>query len=229
MIVSVSQPYFAPFPGFFHKIIRSDIFVLLDTVQFPRGFTWITRNRFKNDQGTLWMSIPVVRKGRGLQPIHQVEICRDGNWAAKHLRSLETAYRHAPYQSAHIPVLRKLFRHPPQRLVDLNLTLIQYLIRCLGIDTRVMRLSDMGIRTKGQALLLDICVAAGATRFLAQKSAGKFLDADRFRKAGIPLELIHIPTPVYPQLWGDFIPNLSVFDLLFTCGPAAGRIVRAQS
>ena len=46
MIVSVNQPYFAPFPGFFRKAALSDILVLLDNVQFPRGTTWMTRNRF---------------------------------------------------------------------------------------------------------------------------------------------------------------------------------------
>ena len=60
MILSANQPYFAPFAGFFHKAILADVFVLLDEVQFPRGTTWMNRNRFKNDQGTLWMTIPVL-------------------------------------------------------------------------------------------------------------------------------------------------------------------------
>jgi len=60
MIVSTSRPYFAPFPGFFYLANFCDIFVILDTVRFPRGSTWITRNRFKNDQGTLWLTIPVL-------------------------------------------------------------------------------------------------------------------------------------------------------------------------
>ncbi|MBU0988102.1 MAG: WbqC family protein, partial [Proteobacteria bacterium] len=74
MILSANQPYFAPFPGFFFKIILSDIFVLLDQVQFPRKTTWISRNRFKNDQGTLWMTVPVHKKGLGLQNINAVRI-----------------------------------------------------------------------------------------------------------------------------------------------------------
>jgi hypothetical protein len=67
MIVSANQPYFFPYPGFFYKAHHSDIFVILDTVQFPRGTTWITRNRFKNHQGSLWMTLPVRKKGLGLQ------------------------------------------------------------------------------------------------------------------------------------------------------------------
>ncbi|MBT8369996.1 MAG: WbqC family protein, partial [Deltaproteobacteria bacterium] len=77
MIVSTHRPYFAPFPGFFQKAHLCDIFVILDNVQFPRGTTWITRNRFKNDQGTLWMTIPVWKKGLGLQSIDDVRICHE--------------------------------------------------------------------------------------------------------------------------------------------------------
>lgn len=71
MILSTSQPYFSPFPGFFLKAFLSDIFVILDEVQFPMGTTWLTRNRFKNDQGTLWMTVPVWKKGLGLQKINE--------------------------------------------------------------------------------------------------------------------------------------------------------------
>ena len=69
MILSTAQPYFAPFPEFFYKAYLSDIFVILDRVQFPRGTTWMTRNRFKNDQGVLWLTVPVLKKGLGLQRI----------------------------------------------------------------------------------------------------------------------------------------------------------------
>ena len=88
MLLAISRPYFAPHPGFFMKALTSDLFVLLDDVQFPRKTTWVSRNRFKNDQGALWMTIPVLKRGRGLQTIRNVEICRDGNWQKKHLKSM---------------------------------------------------------------------------------------------------------------------------------------------
>jgi hypothetical protein len=77
MIVSANQPYFLPFPGFFHKVHLSDVPVIPDSVQFPRKTTWINRNRFKNSQGTLWMTVPVRKKALGLQKINDVRICHD--------------------------------------------------------------------------------------------------------------------------------------------------------
>ena len=74
MIVSANQPYLLPFPGFFHKAYLSDVLVILDGVQFPRRTTWISRNRFKDSQGTLWMTVPVWKKGLGLQKINRKSV-----------------------------------------------------------------------------------------------------------------------------------------------------------
>lgn len=109
MILSAYQPYFAPYPGFFYKALLSDIFVLMDCVQFPRGTTWVSRNRFKNDQGTLWLTVPVLKKGLGLQKINNVKIYYENNWNRKYLLSIKSAYSHAPYLNEHISFFEKIF------------------------------------------------------------------------------------------------------------------------
>jgi hypothetical protein len=228
MILSASQPYFAPFPGFFFKAHISDIFVILDSVQFPRGTTWISRNRFKGPHGKLWMTIPVWKKGLGLQRINDVGIYHEGRWRRKHLESLKTAYAHAPYFPEHLPFLNEMFSESFQRLIDLNLAVITHLMRHLNVQTRVELLSELDIRSSGDERLVDLCRKFQAKRFLAQASARKYLDSRAFEAAGIELEFFQPPSPVYPQLWGDFIPNLSAFDLLFNCGPKAHDILAAR-
>lgn len=104
MIVSTYQPFFSPFPAFFYKAYLSDCMVILDDVQFSLRTTWTSRNRFKNDQGTLWITIPVWKKGLGLQQINQVRICQQGNWRKKHLASLKTSYANAPYLRKYLDV-----------------------------------------------------------------------------------------------------------------------------
>lgn len=110
MVISVHQPYFCPYPGFFYRVLNSDVFVLLDTVQFPRGTTWTSRNRFKHDQGTLWLTVPVRKKGLGFQTIDAVRICRDRQWPRKHLASLRHAYAHAPFFREHYPFILPVYR-----------------------------------------------------------------------------------------------------------------------
>jgi len=227
MIISVNQPYFFPYPGFFYKAYRSDVFVILDTVQFPRGTTWTTRNRFKNHLGSLWMTVPVKKKDLGLQKINTVRICHDGRWAKKHLQSLRNAYANAPYVKDHLNFLEGLFSTKFEKLIDFNLNIIRYLMKHLQIDTKIILLSELDIQTKGDQLLIEMCKKLEAYQFLAQRAARKYLDADRFTEAGIRLTDVTPSSPVYPQLWGSFIPNLSALDLVLNCGPKAHDIMIA--
>ena len=225
MILSANQPYFSPFPGFFYKAHQSDIFVILDQVQFPLGTTWLSRNRFKNDQGTLWMTVPVWKKGLGLQRIDEVKICHEGRWAKKHLESLKSAYGKAPYFRDHLEFVEEMFSPSVERLLDLNMEIIRYLIGQLHIDTKIVLLSELRIEARGDQMLIEICKKLGASHFLAQHATKKYLNEGLFEEAGIKLKYFKPPSLIYPQLWGGFIPNLSTFDLLFNCGPKACDIL----
>ena len=90
-------------------------------------------------------------------------------------------------------------------------------------------LSELGIRSRGTRLLVDICKSPGSRHFLAQRSAGKHIDEALFLENEIELQLFQVKKPVYPQLWGPFLNNLSAFDLLFTCGPRAGEYILDHS
>jgi hypothetical protein len=226
MIVSAYQPFFAPFPAFFAKALLSDVFVLFDNVQFPNGGTWLTRNRFKNDQGELRMTIPVVHTG-GHQRIDEVRICRGGNWAHKHLASLRAAYGRAPFFEEHGLLLAGLFENPPDRLIDFNLAILRHLLVQFDVKARVVRLSELGIAAREPLLSVEVCRRLGGTLFLAQRAAEKFLGPETFAAAGLELRTFAYHPEIYPQLYGPFIQNLSAFDLLFTCGPKSPGILKS--
>ncbi len=228
MIVSAHQPYFCPYPGYFAKAMRSDVFVVLDAVQFPRGSSWVTRNRFKNDQGAFWMSVPVKKKGLGLQRIDGVRVLREGGWGRKHLESIRTAYARAPYLDDHLPVFERAFTHGQELIRDLDLELITHALKYLGSGTRVVLQSSLHARGNGTGLLVELCRELKASAFLTYASARKYLDEGLFADAGIALSFFSPQPVVYPQLWGDFIPNLSVFDLLLTCGEKSREIMEKQ-
>ena len=225
VIISTSRPYFAPFPGFFHQAQQCDVFVILDSIQFPRGTTWITRNRFKNDQGTLWMTIPVWKKGLGLQSIDEVKIYRQDRQSRKHLSSLKQAYAHAPYFYEHLQFLEQLFLTGFDRLIDFNMAIIGHLMLYLGIDSEIKRLSRLNIKSGGDRLILELCRYFNASTYLAPAAAVRHLNAGLFRKAGIEIRPGNYRSCLYPQLWGNFLPDLSTFDLLFNCGPKAREIL----
>lgn len=225
MIVSTYQPFFAPFPAFFCKAGLCDLMVILDDVQFPLRTTWLTRNRFKNDQGVFWIRIPVRRKGRSLQKIRHVRICYDRNWQGKALSALRFAYAKAPYFPEHNVFLERLFAKKYEKLADLNLDVLHYLKGQLDIDTPLVLQSELGITETGTDLLVEICRATKANTYLSQGASKKYLDLDRFSRRKIDTFFFKSQTPIYPQLWGDFVPDLSTFDLLFNCGPKSRDIL----
>ncbi len=225
MLISTYQPFFAPFSAYFAKAYLSDMMIVLDDIQFPQRTTWLTRNRFKNDQGLLWLSIPVWRKGLGLQKINEVKIYPEGNWRKKHIASLKKSYAHAPYFKEHVNFVGEIFSDRFEKLIDLNMVIILYLKQHLLIDTPIILLSSLNIQGKGNELLINMCREIGSFDYLAQRSAEKYLDKDLFSQAGISLHFFTPPSPVYPQLWGEFIHNLSAFDLLFNCGPKGHKIL----
>ncbi len=225
MMLSTGQPYFAPYPGLFHKIGLSDVFVALDDVQFPLGTTWVSRNRFKNSGGAFWMTIPVRRKGLGLQKISDVRLSYDDDrWVRKHPESLRSAYSDAPYFREHFAWVEEIFAAKCERLVDFNMRFLERLLEELRLPAKIVRFSELGITARGDALLAEVCEKMGSRSLLVQRSAAKYLDLGFFRSAGIELRFFNPPSPVYPQLWGNFAPNLSALDLLFNCGPKAREI-----
>ena len=119
-----------------------------------------------------------------------------------------------------------LFSEKCERLIDLHLKVIEHIKTYLGITSRFVLLSELGLETKEPALSVAVSRKLGASHFLAQSSAKKYLDREAFDKAGIELQFFNPRPPVYPQLWGPFISNLSTLDMLFNCGPIASEIIR---
>ena len=225
MIAACHQPNYLPWSGFFYKALVADCVVLLDEVQFPRGFSWVNRNRIKGDQGELWLTVPVWKKGRGLQKIGEVEICYEKAWRLKHLQSLEQHYVHAPYRQDYLPLFQEIYSHPWKRLPDFNVDLIRCLGRTLGVAEKFVLQSSLGIKGRGPDLLVNACNAVGADTYAASSACRKFLNEDLFSKGGIRVAFYRFTPPVYPQLWDAFIEDLSFVDLLLNCGEKARDIL----
>ncbi len=222
-----------PWPGFFYKAVHSDLLVLLDDVQFPRGRSWLTRNRLKNEDGELWLTVPVLKKGRGLQVIRRVEIHNNREWRIKHLRSIQQNYVHAPYFGEYYRTIEAIYQRGHSLLAELNIDLITFLCEALSLKTRLVRQTELGVAGTGTDLIIKIGEAVGADRLLTFPMVEKHIDRDAMRRHGIELVYAKFRPPVYPQLWGDFIYNLSTLDLLLNCGPRsrdilAGSISRAD-
>jgi len=225
MIVACQQPYFLPWPGLFAKAMRADLLVLLDHVQFPLGSSWVSRNRIKTKDGQLWLSVPVLRKDRTFQTIQQVEIFNERGWSKKFSQRLAYAYQHAPYFEDHRPFFDHTFQSHWTHLVKLNLSILEYLRETLALRTPFQLSSALGITSTGTQMLVELCRKTKADTYLSSRAGHKYIDESMLRRAGIETRYVRYKPPAYPQLWGPFLPNLSVIDLLFNCGPKSRSII----
>jgi len=199
--------------------------VLLDRVQFPLGRSWMTRNRVKGPEGFRWLTVPVKRKGRGGQRVAEVEICEQGHWRAKHLETLRHCYRNAPYWQELLPLLEEAYRGSGTKLVDLNWRLINLFQRYIPFRCRLLLQSQTGVEAKGTALVVALCRELNADRYLNFTPARKHVDSRALEEAGVEPLFLSFRPPVYPQLWGPFLYNLSVVDLAMNCGPKSGEVI----
>jgi hypothetical protein len=224
MRVAIMQPTYLPWLGYFDLMAESDLFVFLDHVQFEKE-SWHNRNRIKSPEGWLWLTVPVLKRGRSQQAIAEVEIVRESRWPQKHLNALRHNYAQAPFRETHLPAFEAAYAVRWQRLCDLNIALCLYLAVCLGVRTTFLRSSELGAGGQKTDLVVDICLRLGADEYLSPAGARCYLDAEAFERRGLRLLYQDYHHPSYPQLHGPFISHLSAVDALFNCGPEAAMLI----
>lgn len=225
VVLTSHQPSYMPWCGFFQKAMSGDLFVLLDNVQYPRGQSWVNRNRVKGPTGAIWLTVPVKKRGRGLRSVNEVEIFRERGWAQNHLRTLRHTYGKAPYFSEYAPFFEEVYKADWTLLNELNSRVLHHLKELTGISTDFKSASSLDVEGTASQLLVNICEKTGCSTYLASRPARKYIDERLFKGRGIDLLYRNFEPPIYPQLWGDFIPNLSIVDLLFNCGPRSREIL----
>ena len=224
MLVAIHQPEHLPWIGFFEKMQRADLFVLLDDVQFSKG-DFQNRNRVKGAGGVQWLTVPIVQKFP--QQINEVEIAGD-DWRDKHWRTVLSCYGRAPYFKTICPGLEELYRARSNKLSDFNLNAIRLLARLLGIETKMVRSSELNVTGEKSDLVLNICREVGADAYYSGAMGSTYLQRETFAQAGIEIVFQQFVHPTYQQLFMQsqgFVPNLSVLDLLFNCGQGSLELI----
>ena len=222
MRVTVHQPEHIPWPGFFHKIARADVFVVLDNVQFRKNY-FQNRNKIRTPDGWAWITVPVHHSLHTL--LQDVQISADERWKKKWLDSLYHAYCKAPYFDEYFPGLKNIINEPISSLSALNLSLIRELCRLLGIKTRFVLASGLGASGQGSELILSLCKKVNAKVYLSGVSGKDYLKLDDFSSAGIQVEFQEFHHPIYRQMHLPFMPCMSIVDLLFNYGKESLQII----
>ena len=228
MIVGILQPGYLPWLGFFEQMYRSDVFVMYDDVQYDKH-GWRNRNRIKSPNGVQWLTVPVLIKGQGKPEIRDVRINKAERWQKKHIRTIEQNYRKAPFYGEYFGDIEAILSKSWDFLIDLDVAMIDLLGGRLGLQREVLFSSDLKITGDRVERLVKICQSVNGTTFYEGESGKNYIDEGLFASAGIKVVYQQYKHPVYPQLYGEFVPYLSAIDLLFNCGDKSLDIILGKN
>lgn len=229
MILTAHQPQYLPGLRLFGKIAAADLFCIFDIVQFEAK-AFENRNLVKTQAGPLMLTVPVQSKDHFNSTGGTIGVM-PGNWQRKHIRSIELAYKAAPFYKDYADKLFGILNREYERLADLNREVLGFFLTTLGIRTPVVVASDHAFKGEKSALVLDMCRTLEATEYLFGANGRQYADVDTFRAAGVEPLFQEFTPQEYPQLHGPFVPNMSALDLLMNVGgdDARQRIMSSQS
>ena len=219
----VLQPTYLPWVGYFGMIEIADIFVFYDDTQFVKQ-SWQQRNKIKTQNGWILLIVPVLQKLG--QKIKEVKINNNINWYEKHWKSIMYNYNKAPFLKDHAPILREVYEKKWEYLVNLNITLIKEITKILGLKTKFILSSELNVEDRKTNRLINILNKIGADEYVSGPAARSYIEIEKFKTERIELYWYEFNHPSYSQLYGDFIPYLSVIDLLFNVGDEAINYIR---
>ena len=220
MTVSIMQPTFLPWTGYFNLMANSDIFVFLDDVQFEKQ-SWQQRNRIIQNKNECMLSLPVLTKGKHDQLIADVILDDKHNWREKQLKTIQNAYSKHLFGNLILDIFEKYITKGSSKLCELNTAFIIKIKEMLNLKTNIIFSSNLKAEGKRSNKIYNICKMLGATQYLSPVGSKEYIEEDKvFDHNNLPvIYQNYIPVP-YPQKdIQNFIPYMSIVDLLANVGP----------
>jgi hypothetical protein len=222
MIVTIHQPNYIPYIGYFAKAAKSDVFVSYDIAQYTKN-DFINRNKIKTPHGWTWLTIPV--KKPLTRSINEIEIDNSKKWAKKHWLAIKSSYGRCENFSEYEDLFNEAFEKEWTKLADINEYFLQSIFKILCPKVEFKKASELDIPEDldPTEMLIEITKKANGDIYLSGIDGRKYLDESKFTEP--KLELIQFEHPVYQQKFNEFIPNLSIIDLLFNCGEESIKLI----
>jgi hypothetical protein len=219
MIVAIHQPNYLPYLGFFDKIEQSDIFVIYDDAQFNKE-DFQHRNKIRIFHGWKWLTVPVEKNP---VPINNIKIRNElgtkcEKWSDMHLRNIRDNYKDTPYYAIYEKDFEAIYNKNYDKLVDLNIEIISFLIDAFDLRARLIFSSELGFTSKSTERLVAMVEGLGGDVYLSGPMGRNYLDLSLFENKKIKVKFQDFKHPVYKQRYNGFIPNMSAIDALFNMG-----------
>ncbi|SVD07181.1 uncharacterized protein METZ01_LOCUS360035, partial [marine metagenome] len=210
-------PNFLPYVGFFHKLSLADTFVMMDNTQYDKKFT--NRNKIKIPDGWSWLTVPINKEHKFL-PNKLVEINNKENWKEMHWKKITRSYTNSKFfKKNYKSFFEEVYNKEWKFLFELNSELLRQIIDWLGLKIQIIKESELNINGNSTERLVNVCKELGAETYVSGVGGKEYMNEKLFQKNNIKIEYQKFQCPTYTQIFGgDFIPNLSIIDLLFNNG-----------
>jgi len=209
------QTGYLPWLGLFYRVSLCDIYVSLDTVKYQKR-DFESRNRIKTPNGYKWLNVPTIKGESKL--LKDIKINNSLNWKDEHLKIIHHSYGKCEYFDYYYDNLKKILSKNHKFLMKLNEELFLFFLKELNINIEFYRTSDYDISGTKNEYLINICKFFNADLYVFGQLGKDYADKDLWNKNKIKYYLFTYNHPIYPQRFKEFIPNLSIIDLLFNVG-----------
>lgn len=226
--VAILQSDYIPWKGYFDLINMVDEFILYDDMQYTRR-DWRNRNKIMTKEGLLWMSIPVINKGKFFQKINETRTA-DSKWAKSHWKCLQCNYSKAKYFKVYAERIRSVYERCEKEefLSRINYCFIREICDILGIGTKISWSGDYELKEGKTERLIGLVKDAGGDCYLSGPAAKDYVKEELFEDAEMRLEWMdYSDYPEYTQLSETFEHGVSVLDLIFNEGSKAPEFMKS--
>lgn len=219
-VVAIHQPNFFPWLGYFDKIVRSDAFIFLDHVQFPKkGGVWSNRVKLLAGNEARWVTAPIKRGYSGVVRVDEV-VWAEQPWRKRMLHTLKTNYGRAPFFRETFDFFEPLILNPENNLARYNVQAIVSILDHLGIaSTEIFQSSAFNLNSSSTELLISLTQSVDGSAYMCGGGADGYQEDPLFLTAGLELIYQDFRHPSYQQNRGkDFIAGLSIIDAFMFSG-----------
>jgi len=213
--LSIMQPYIFPYIGYFHLIEATEKIVFYDDVNYiKRG--WINRNRILINNSDFLFTIPVEKASQN-KLINEINPLIDSNFIDKFFAQIETAYKKAPYYYDVVEILKTVFSKHYENIADLAINSIRSVYKYLDKDIQWTKSSISSPETKGMDKadrLIEITKNLGYQKYINAIGGQELYQKEYFNNKGVKLNFVKSQKIEYKQFNNDFVPWLSIIDIL---------------
>ncbi|MBU1627681.1 WbqC family protein [bacterium] len=223
--IMILQPGYLPWLGFFDMMNKSDTLIIHDDLQYDKG-SWRNRNRIRTKEAWCWLTVPVYLKGHSKEKILDIKIDNTKQWKSRQQNLIRASYNKAPFFDKYFDPLKDILNKDWDFLVDLDIELINWIVKELGIQKKILYSHDLKLDgTRSTMRLISICKQLDSDTYLSGSRGRNYIQEDIFKKEGVKLEYHDYDHPIYIQQFDGFIPYMSIIDLLFNIGPDSLKIL----